>query len=187
MKIQRKPPSMTAIFMIVAALAMAGCSPAQNANAPQIKAINTLRVQLDLPRIPLQFVELGFDGNSPSGNLQVAVYKDTEGRKYFVDPLSNQVVEMDARALLDKITPQTSVLSEEAIRGKAMRLMAAAIPGFENLRTGWTYEEGGKVDNYFFTWYGEMAAGGFNRPRAQIALHRTGLLFAYYNSLLLDQ
>jgi hypothetical protein len=174
-------------FVIFASLVLSGCGLEQPPANPQIGAINILRAQLELPKLPLEFVETTFDSNSPSGSLQVEVYQDTAGRKYFVDPISNHVVEMDARALLEKISPLASVLSENQVRAKAQKLIAAAIPGFETLQTNWVYEEGGKIDNYFFTWYGESATGSSNLPRAQIALHRTGLLFAYYNTLMLDR
>jgi hypothetical protein len=189
MKYHRSRIIEAGLIVVFAALVLAGCSSEQDQDPTrqQIKAINTLRTQLELPKSPLEFVELTYDGNSPSGNLQVAVYQDKDGRKYSVDPITNQVVEMDARALLDKISPLASVLSEEAIREKSQKLMSAVIPGFETLRTSWTYEEGGKVDNYFFNWYGEGPAGSSNRPRAQIALHKTGLLFGYYNTLMLDK
>jgi hypothetical protein len=171
---------------IIAVLVLAGCASEQAPAHPQVDAINTLRTQLELPILPLEFVETTTDSNSPTG-MQIEVYKDAEGRKYSVDTLSYQVVEMDARALLDNIPPLTYVLSEEEIRAKAMKLISAAIPGFESLRINWTYEEGGKVDNYFFTWYGEMAVGAFNPPRAQIAIHKTGLVFGYYNTLMLNK
>jgi hypothetical protein len=180
------PVLFCAIFVL---LVSAGCSSdqEQDPTRQQIGAINALRTQLELPKTPLEFVELSYDGNSPSGSLQVAVYQDTDGRKFFIDPVTLHVVEMDARALLDNISPLASVLSEEDIRAKAQKLIAATIPNFETLRTNWTYEEGGKVDNYFFTWYGEMAAGSSNRPRAQIAIYRTGFLFGYYNTLMLEK
>jgi hypothetical protein len=187
MKYHRSRIIEAGLIVIFAALVLAGCSSDQDPTHQQIKAINTLRTRLELPKTPLEFVELTYDANSPSGNLQVAVYQDTQGRKYSVDPLTDQVVEMDARALLDKISPLASVLSEKAIRSKAQRLMSAVIPGFESLRTSWTYEEGGKVDNYFFNWYGGTASSSGNRPRAQIALHKTGLLFGYYNTLMLNK
>jgi hypothetical protein len=176
-----------ALMGIVAVLILAGCSSGKDPTSRQVRAINTLRSRLDLPNSPLEFVELTFDPNSPSGNLQVAVFKDSDGRKYSVDPITDQVVEMDARALLDKIMPMTPVLSESVIRARALRIISATIPGFETLRTGWTYQEGGKVDNYFFNWYAGTDSGSGNRPRAQIALHSTGLLFGYYNTLMLGK
>jgi len=178
-----------ALIAVLAALILAGCSSGKDTDPTrqQVRAINTLRTALELPKSPLEFVEMTNDPNSPGGSLQVAVYQDTDGRKFSVDPLSLQVVEMDARALLDKISPLDSVLSEETIRAKAQKFFAAAIPGFDTLHTGWTYEEGGKIDNYFFNWYGGTVDSSGNRPRAQIALHRTGLLFAYYNTLMLNK
>ena len=172
---------------LLAALVLASCSSGRDPASRQVQAINILRSQLDLPRTPLEFVELSYDPNSPSGNLQVAVYRDADGRKFSVDPLTDQVVEMDARLLLDKIPPLKTVLSEDAIRAKAQKIIAAVIPGFKTLQTNWTYEEGGKVDNYFFNWYGRGAGGLSNRPRVQIALYKTGFLFGYYNTLVLDK
>jgi hypothetical protein len=187
MKFNRKYFIPAAILIILASLVLAGCGSEQVPANPQIGAINSLRTQLELPKLPLEYVETTFYSNSPSGNLQVEVYQDTQGRKFFVDPISNLVVEMDARALLDKISPLASVLSEEQVRVKAQKLIAAAIPGFETLRINLRYEEGGKTDNYFFTWYDDNAAGSSNPSRAQIALHRTGLLFGYENTLTLDK
>jgi hypothetical protein len=177
-----------AVFtFILVFLMLAGCASEQDPAHLQIEAINILRNRLQLPKIPLEYVETMFYSNSHSGNLQVAVFQDTEGRKYFVDPQTNQVVEMDARVLLNNISPLASVLSEEQLRAKAQKIIAAAIPSFETLRTNWVYEEGGKIDNYFYSWYSQEAAGSSDRPRAQIALHRTGLLFAYSNTLTLDK
>ncbi len=175
------------LIIIIGFFAMTGCTPEQAVTNPQIGAINTLRSQLDLPKLPLEYVETTFYSNAPSSSLQVEVYQDTAGRKFYVDPVSYQVVEMDARALLDKISPLASVLSEEQVRAKALRLIKAVIPGFESLQSRWVYEEGGKIDNYFFNWYGEMAAGASNRPQAQIAIHKTGLVFGFYNTLMLGK
>jgi hypothetical protein len=186
MKCNWKALITAASCLFFASTVMVGCAPEQVSSDPQIGAINILRTQLELPRSPLEFVETTTDGNSPT-NMQVAVYQDAEGRRYSVDPITYQVVEMDARSLLDKISPLASVLSEDQVRAKALRLIAAAIPGFESLQTKWVYEEGGKIDNYFFSWYSGMATGASNRPHAQIAIHRTGLVFGYYNTLMLGK
>jgi hypothetical protein len=175
------------LILLLGSLVLSGCAPEQNSTQPQITAINSLRNQLELPKKPLEFVETSFYPNSPSGNLQVAVYQDSDGRKYYVDTLTNQVVEMDARALLDTISPLASVMSEEELRAKAQRLFKATIPNFESLQANWTYDEGGKVDNYFYNWYSGVAAGSSNPARAQIALHSTGFLFGYENTLILDK
>jgi hypothetical protein len=173
--------------LLLAFPSLAGCSTEQDPLLPQVRAINTLRTALDLPQNALQYIETTTDSNSPDGNLQVAVYQDADGRRYCVDTLSNQVVQMDARSLLDTIAPLTPSLSEDAIRAKALRLMLAAMPGFDTLQTGWAYEEGGKVDNYFFTWVDPGVTGGSNPTKVQIGIHKSGLLFAYYNTLILEK
>ena len=170
---------------MIAVLVLAGCSSARDPADPQLKALNTIRTQLELPISPLEFVEMTFASNSPR-SLEVAVYQDSAGRKYYIDPLSNQVVEIDARSVLPNIPPEAALMPEE-IRAKALKFISATIPGFDTLQANWEYEEGNKGDNYFFSWYGEMGAGSFNRPFAQIAIHKSGILFAYYNTLLLDK
>jgi len=137
--------------------------------------------------MPLEFIEKTGMINSPSGDLEVAIYQDSDGRKYSVSPETNQVVEIDARTLLRNISPNAQILPLEVLKSKAMKYIRAAIPDFEQLQASWQYEEGGKGDVYFFTWYGSITPGSMNRPFAQIGLHKIGLLFAYYNTLLLSK
>lgn len=151
----------------------------------QISAIEKIRADLELPELPLTFIEKTGMINSPSGGLEVVVYQDSDGRKYSVNPDSNQVIEIDARILLptkhgDPVTPTFSM---ENMKSRALKYIKATIPNFENLQSSWQYEEGGKGDVYFFTWYGDMTSGSMNRPFAQIGFHKNGLLFAYYNTL----
>ena len=156
--------------------------------SPQINAIQQIRSDLELPELPLSFVEKTGMINSPSGGLDVMVYQDSEGRKYSVNPETNQVVEIDARILLPKHGDAISqAFSMEVLKSRAMKYIKAAIPDFENIQSSWQYEEGGKGDVYFFTWYGEMISGSMNRPFAQFGFHKNGLLFAYYNTLLLNK
>jgi hypothetical protein len=177
----------SAITVICMALALASCSSKQNSTDQQMAAINAIRAQLDLPDLPLKFVENTNMANSPSGGLKVALFQDTEGRDYFVNPGTNQVVDIDARSMLSNIPPDTPLKSEADITAQAQKFIAATIPGFETLQARWTYEEGNKGDNYFFSWYGESATGSMNRPFAQIGIHKSGVLFAYYNTLFLEK
>jgi hypothetical protein len=157
-------------------------------NSPQVGAIEKIRADLELPELPLDFIEKTRMINSPSGELEVVVYQDGDGRKYSVNPETNQVVEIDARILLPKHgDPITQTYSMEVLKSRAMKYIKAAIADFENLQSSWQYEEGGKGDVYFFNWYGTMTAGLMNRPFAQIGFHKNGLLFAYYNTLLLNK
>ena len=158
--------------------------------SPQISAIEKIRSDLELPELPLGFIENTGMINSPNGGLGVVIYQDSDGRKYSVHAETNQVVEIDARTLLPNhgsISPNTQTLSMEVLKSKAMKYIKATVPDFEHLQYSWKYEEGGKGDVYFFTWYGDMTPGSLNRPFAQIGLHKSGLLFAYYNTLLLNK
>jgi hypothetical protein len=156
--------------------------------SPQVSAIEKIRTDLELPELPLAFVEKTGMINSPGGGLEVVIYQDSDGRKYSVNPETNQVVEIDARILLPKHGDAiTQAFSMEVLKSRAMKYIKAAIPDFDNLQSSWQYEEGGKGDVYFFTWYGEMTSGSMNRPLIQFGFHKNGLLFAYYNTLLLNK
>ena len=172
-----------AIFILV----LAGCFPAKNSASQPTYAINATRKSLELPYLPLKFVENSEMNNSPTGGLAVANYKDSEGRIYSVNPKTNQVVEIDARSILSGISAGKPSLSSEAIKAKAVLFAKAVIPDFDSLQSSLQYEEGGKVDNYFFTWYAEISPGSMNRPFLQFGFHKSGVLFAYYNTLAVEK
>ena len=178
---------LSAISVILVAGSLASCSSKQKSTDQQIGVINAIRAKLKLPDLPLKFVEITNMANSPSGGLKVAIFQDTQGRNYSVDPATDQVVEIDARSMLSNIPADAPLKSEAEITAQAQKFIAATIPGFESLHSRWTYEAGNKGNNYFFSWYGESAAGSMNRPFAQIGLHKSGLLFAYYNTLFLEK
>ena len=177
----------SALSIIVMALALASCSSKQNPADQQLAAINAIRTKLELPALPLKFIGTTDMANSPSGGLKVVQFQDTQGRNYSVDPSTDQVVEIDARSMLSTIPADAPLKSEAEITAQAQKYIAAAIPAFATLQAKWTYEAGNKGDNYFFSWYEESAAGTFNRPFAQIAIHKSGVLFAYYNTLFLEK
>jgi hypothetical protein len=156
--------------------------------SPQLTAIEKIRTDLELPNLPLSFVEKTGMINSPRGGLEVVIYQDSEGRKYSVDPETNQVVEIDARILLPPHGAASSqTFSKEVLEARALKYIEATTPDFDQLQSSLKYEAGGKVEVYFFSWYGEMLPGWMNRPFAQIGFHQNGLLFAYYNTLLLNK
>jgi hypothetical protein len=201
----KTPITVLAIALLFAALSVTGCGPIGPAPTPtiyptftsslsvtpsDIGAIEKIRAALELPQLPIEFIETTGMINSPTGSLQVTIYQDPEGRKYSVEPITNQVVEIDARALLPtshETSPSTPTFSGEELEAKAMQYMRAAIPDFDNLQSSWEYLDGGKIDNFFFSWYEKMTPGDLNRPFAQIGLHKSGVLFAYYNTLLLNK
>ena len=166
---------------------LVACSPATEAARQPTDAINEIRTSLELPELPLEFAENAGMANSPSGQLEVANYRDSEGRIYSVSVQTNQIVEIDARAILSNISSDGPALSADAAKAKAMTFANTIFPNFDSLQSSLQYEEGGKVDNYFFTWYGEMSPGSMNRPFLQLGFHQSGALFAYYNTLFVEK
>ena len=100
---------------------------------------------------------------------------------------TKQVVEIDARTILENISPDSPTLSPDELKAKAMKYVKATISDFDSRQSLWQYEEGSKVGTYFFNWYGEKTPGSMQRPRIQICLHQSGLLFCYYNTLTLEK
>src|SRR3990170_4012622 len=85
---------------LASALFLFACSSAgPRANSP-LEAIEQIRELAGFLSSTLRYVETTTMINSPNGDLQVDLYQDEEGRKYFVDPTTYIVVEMDARDLL---------------------------------------------------------------------------------------
>ena len=123
--------------------------------------------------------------NSPTGDLQVDLYQDEEGRKFFVDPTTYIVVEMDARDLLvySAGAPNSLLLSKAELERKAEEFVRAAIPEFSSVENSLSYEAGEKVDVYFFTWRVANTKNFFMPPFIQVGLTSSGDLFAFYNTL----
>ncbi len=175
------------LIVAICISSLVGCSPAAAPASQPTDAITQIRISLELPDLPITFVENTGMANSPSGRLEVVNYRDSEGRVYSVNPGTDQVVEIDARAILANIAPDAPVLSPEEIKAKALAYAKTIVPNFESVQSTLQYEEGGKVDNYFFTWYGETSPGSMNRPFLQFAFHKSGVLFAYYNTLSVEK
>lgn len=150
-------------------------------------AIEILRASLGLPQSPLFLVETTDMINSPTGRLKVDIYQDREGRKYSYDPVTNRVVEIDARSLLNSLPNDAPTLTEEELRLKAAQIFQATVPDILSRQLSLQYEEGGKVDNYFYIWRGQRTPGSMNPPFVQIGLHKSGFLFAYYNTLQVNK
>ena len=187
MKLIRNSYIQLALFIPLIVLVYMGCSSTLSPTYQQLEAIYTIRTIMELPELPLEFIKTTGMINSPSGNLKVALYQDPDGRKFYFDPETNQVVEIDARSILSDIPTNTASMSEKDLKVRAVEYITAIIPDFESLHKNWMYEEGNKGDYYFFTWYSEIEPGAMNRPFAQIGLHKSGVLFAYYNTLLLGK
>lgn len=179
------PRSLLIAAIIISILV--ACSPTQEAPNQPIDAINEIRRSLELPELPLEFLENTGMVNSPSGRLEVANYRDSEGRIYSVYTETNQVVEVDARVILPNKYSDSPAVSSDEIKAKAMVFAKTVIPNFDSLQPSLEFEEGGKVNNYFFSWYAEISPGSMNRPFLQFGFHKSGLLFAYYNTLSVEK
>jgi hypothetical protein len=165
---------------------VAACTP-KNANPDTtLVVINEVRSILALPDSQLEFVQEDGMINSPSGKLKVAIYQDPDGRKYSVDTERNRVVEIDARATLPARSAETNSLPSEDLEKLAIGYAQALLPDFDVRQSTFSYEASAKGNNAFFTWYGEMQPGDMNRPFLQFGLYKDGTLFAYYNTIDLN-
>jgi hypothetical protein len=183
MKFLQSSVTHKAIIILLLFPILAGCSSKKSSANPQLDAITVIRTTLELPQLPLAFVETTNMANSTTGGLVVNIYQDADGRKYSVDPQTDQVVEIDARAMLSNLPPKQYSTAE--LEAKALKYFQATIPDFESRKSSWHYEEGEKGIVIFFSWYADMVPGTMNRPFAQIGMDLNGALFAYYNTLSL--
>jgi hypothetical protein len=179
------PRNLLIAAMIISMLV--ACSRAKEISDQPTDAINEIRKSLELPELPLEFVENTGMANSPSGRLEVANYRDNEGRIYSVNSETNRVVEIDGREVLSNVSSDAPALSPDEVKPKAMTFAKTVILNFDAIQSSLQYEEGDKVNNYFFTWYGEMSPGSMNRPFLQFGFHKSGVLFAYYNTLSVEK
>lgn len=148
--------------------------------------IQALRSLLALPELPLQFVGEESMLNSPSGTLKVAVYQDGDGRLFSVNRTSHQVVEMNGRNALAVIAAQAASPTLDELRARANQIANGLIPDFPTLSQNLVYEEGAKGDYYFFTWRDQNASTTMNKPFLQIGFYKNGMVFAFYNTLNLN-
>lgn len=167
------------IFPTLAILLVA-CSQAPRT---PLESVDKFRELAAIEPSAVTFLESTTMGNSPRGDLKVDLYVDGEGRKYFIEPLTNTLVEFDGRALLEGHSdPITDAASLER---KAKDFVYATIPGFSALEDALAYEAAGKVGTFFVSWRGEIAEGASMPPFIQVALTSDGTLFAFYNTVIL--
>ena len=163
------------------------CSSASPAFTSPQEAIENIQNLAGFPESTLSYIETTHMANSPNGDLQIDLYQDQEGRKYYVEPSTNTVVEIDARNLLDSpadAQPGPAYDQTELVR-KANEFVRAAIPEFSSLQADLSYEMGNKGDNYFFDWRMPITQGSFMPPFIQVGITTHGDIFAFYNTVTL--
>lgn len=168
-------------------LAAAGCrttTPAPPSPADPAASIKTFQQTAGLPDLPVQFSGMTPMANSPSGNLQVGLYKDSDGRAFSVDTASGLIVEFDAR---DVPKGSHAALSEFELRTRAEALAKAATPHFAKVSAGLTYSHESKDDIYFFDWRTTTPSQDFMPPFIQVALRTNGDLVGYTNTVILPE
>jgi len=151
--------------------------------ADKTEAIASIRKFLGEPGLTLTATELTNMINSPDGNLQVWRYEDAGGRSYFIDAVTNRLVQIDPPPGFGH--PSQVLYSATALENEAERLMTENMPEFLDLRAGLVYTANSKSGTiYFFRWDDPNATGfKMNRPFAQVALAVDGTMVSYYNTL----
>ncbi|MBI3738308.1 MAG: hypothetical protein HY258_04610, partial [Chloroflexi bacterium] len=86
-------------------------------------AIKNFRAALGLPDLPLELKGADTMINSPGGDLDVLLFTDSDGRKFYVEPHSITVVEMDARDLLASIPANAPVFSQVEIKERVNKML----------------------------------------------------------------
>lgn len=135
----------------------------------------------------LTYIETTTMINSPHGNLKVDLYQDEQGRKFYFDPNTNTVVEIDGRDLLGRThsASEVSSFSLAELASRAEDFVKAAVPEFLSQRDSLDYEASQKGDLFFFDWRMSPDPSFFMPPFIQVGLTNTGEMFAYYDTLYL--
>jgi len=166
------------------ALLLLACSNQDSQSSPPIEAIDRVRLLAGLTRSDLTFVETTTMINSPSGDLRVDLYRDEEGRQFYVEPITNIVVEMDARSLLG-IAHQSDgfTQSKTQLEEKVRQFVQGVIPGFASVENSLRYESREKEGIFFFDWREENIEGAFMPRFIQVGMTSYGDMFAFYNTV----
>ncbi len=143
------------------------------------EAMANIRTLTDQPDLQLSFQEVTVD---PNANLRKAIiFIDSQGTQYWVDFLTNNVLEytlvsppeVDRTQLKDQ--QELSIIAENfALQNSVMYAM---------LRDGLRYEEGSKGDIYFFRWENRNVAWQTMPPLLQIGVNANGEIVSYINTL----
>lgn len=158
---------------------------ALNSNPPppfenQGTALAHFQDVLGQPIRPLAFVGYTIMINSPNADRQVAVYEDEIGARYFVDPSTNTLVQIEPSMLR---YPTGDVISLDIIRQTAQDV-ALRSPGYLGLGSTLQYEESQKNDVYFFVWIDNRPGWKYNPPKLQVGVREDGFIITYMNTLI---
>ena len=144
-------------------------------------AVESIRAFIGSVNADLAFQEMTSTINSPNAELLVGVYMDGLGGLYSVDPNSYKVVDIDPSPIR---TMQGEPLALEQLRKIAEERAAEEVPGFGEIRESLSYEEGNKLDTFFFRWEAVNREWKYTPPIFQVGIRADGKLLTYINTLL---
>ncbi len=156
-------------------------TPFTEAGIDHEMAIESIRAFIGSGAADLTFQETTIMINSPNADLLVGVYMDGLGGLYSVDPDSYKVVDIDPSPIR---TMQGEPLALEQLRKIAEERAAEEVPGFGEIRESLSYEEGSKLDTFFFRWEAVSRDWKYNPPIFQVGIRADGELLTYTNTFL---
>ncbi len=131
------------------------------------------------PDLQLSFQEVTVD---PNANLRKAiVFIDSQGTQYWVDFLTNDVLEFTLTSFPEVDRTQLKDQQELRVIAENFALQHSVI--FARLRDELRYEEGNKGDIYFFRWENRNVKWQTMPPLLQIGVNTNGKIVSYINTL----
>ena len=156
-------------------------TPLTEAGIDHEMAVESIHAFIGSGNADLAFQEITYMINSPNADLLVGVYMDGLGGLYSVDPNSYKVVEIEPSPIG---TMQGEPLGLEQLRKIAEERAAEEVPGFGEIRDSLSYEEGNKLDIFFFKWEAENREWKYTPPKFQVGIRADGKLLTYMNTLI---
>jgi hypothetical protein len=156
-------------------------TPLTEAGIDHEMAVESIRAFIGSRDADLTFQEMTIMINSPNADLLIGVYMDGLGGLYSVDPNSYKVVEIESSPIQ---TMQGEPLALEQLRKIAEERAAEEVAGFGEIRDSLSYEEGRKLDDFFFRWEADNREWKYTPPLFQVGIRVDGKLLTYMNTLL---
>jgi hypothetical protein len=136
-------------------------------------------------------LKLSFDSINSSPNAagrSAAIYKDDAGTKYYVDVDTARLTQIEPGGLSHPNIPASQAKSTDELRGVARQFAQTNSPSLTKLQSVLSYQEGGKIDIYFFTWtYNRKDWSGTDwammPPFLQVGVLTNGQIYTYINTL----
>lgn len=160
--------------------------------APLLAKVNkdadrtTIRQIMGKPEMTLVFQSIASFANATGRSA--ALYVDEAGTNYYVDVETARLDQIEPKFSSHPNIPASEVKSVDELRGIASQFALTNSPRLAALKPVLTYEEGGKVSIYFFTWrYNSRDWRGTDwammPPFIQVGVLSNGEIATYINTL----